>query len=353
MKRSELTALQAHQGYPMVSILMPTHRTAPENLADPILCKNLIREAHDRLVDELGKREVARILSDIDEVVAELDWSHTQGGLAIFGSEGHVQVVHLPYPVKPRVVVDHSYATRDVVFAFNRSPRYRVLLLSEKPTRLYDAVLSDLTEHIGDGFPMAHHRPGGHGASETGLRDELHRQLVREADTALQDLSRTDDLPVVVVGVERLLSFFHELGSHSSRLLGEVKGNHDKRSLHDLGQLTWEAAQVGLAERRRALLDELAKAEGHGKAAFGLEQVWRAAKEGRGQTLLVDPSLRVAATLDASGMHLTRVEDESAPGVIDDIVDELIELVIAMGGSVVFQEQGLAAHDGVALILRW
>jgi hypothetical protein len=360
MKRADLLALQAHQGYPMLSILLPTHRTSPENQADPILCRNLLREATERLQDELGKREVAQILTEVEELVEELDWAHTLDGLAIFASEGHAQVVHLPYAVKPRVVVDHSYATRDVVFAFNRSPRYRVLVLSEKHTRLYDAVLSDLTEHVGGGFPKVFQGPGGGGriAEGTGinasrLRDDLHRQFFREVDAALAAIDREDELPLVVVGVDRHLALFAEVAGSAERLLGTVKGSYDKRGAHELGRLAWEVAQQGLAARREAVLGELAQAVGHDKAVSGLERVWRAAAEGRGRVLLVDPTFTAAGILDESGARLTWVEDPTAPGVIDDVVDELIELVIAKGGSVVFQEQGLDEHDGVALILRW
>lgn len=360
MKRADLLALQAHEGYPMLSILLPTHRTSPENQADPILCRNLVREATERLQEELGKREVAQILAEVEVLVEEMDWAHTLDGLAIFASEGHAQVVPLPYKVKPRVVVDHSYATRDVVFAFNRSPRYRVLVLSEKPTRLYDAVLSDLTEHIGDGFPQVFKGLGGGSkvAESTGinagrLRDDLHRQFFREVDAALSALTQQDDLPLVVIGVDRYLSLLAEVGSMGEKLLGTVKGSYDKRSAHELGLLAWEVAQEGLATRRLAVLEELAQAVGHDKAVSGLERVWRAAAEGRGRVLLVDPSLNAAGTLDETGARLTRVADPTVPGVIDDVVDELIELVIAKGGSVVFQEQGLEDHEGVALILRW
>ncbi len=360
MKRADLLALQAHEGYPMLSILLPTHRTSPENQADPIVCRNLLREAAERLQDELGKREVAQILAEVEELVEEMDWAHTLDGLAIFASEGHSQVVHLPYAVKPRVVVDHSYATRDVVFAFNRSPRYRVLVLSEKPTRLYEAVLSDLSEHIGDGFPMVFRGPGGGGKiTETAgvnvgrLRDDLHKQFFRDVDAALVALDKEDDLPLVVVGVDRYLSLFAEVGSVGDKLLGTVSGSYDKRSVQELGRLAWEVAQEGLATRRQEVLDQLGQAVGNDKAVSGLEQVWRAAAEGRGHLLLVDPTLNAAGVLDESGSRLTRVEDPTAPGVIDDVVDELIELVIAKGGTVVFQEEGLDDHEGVALILRW
>jgi hypothetical protein len=47
-------------------------------------------------------------------------------------------------------------------------------------------------------------------------------------------------------------------------------------------------------------------------------------------------------------------EDASAPGVIDDAVDEVIEEVMAKGGSVVFVDDGaLEQHQRIAFILRY
>ena len=58
-------------------------------------------------------------------------------------------------------MVDASFATRDLVFTLNRTPRYRVLVLTEKATRLFDAMTNVLTEITDKPFPMAHTGPGG------------------------------------------------------------------------------------------------------------------------------------------------------------------------------------------------
>ena len=51
----------------------------------------------------------------------------------------------------PRVIIDDTIATRDLVFALNRSPRSWVLLLSEQPTRLFVGVRETLVEVRGGG----------------------------------------------------------------------------------------------------------------------------------------------------------------------------------------------------------
>ena len=45
MNRFDVQRLQSMRGYPFLSLLLPTHRTVPANLQDPIRVRNLVKEA--------------------------------------------------------------------------------------------------------------------------------------------------------------------------------------------------------------------------------------------------------------------------------------------------------------------
>ena len=65
-------------------------------------------------------------------------------------------------------------------------------------------------------------------------------------------------------------------------------------------------------------------------------------------------SLAVSLLLSLAAGSSVYGQEATAPGVIDDAVDEVIEEVTAKGGSVVFVDNGaLAQHQRVALILRY
>ena len=49
ISRDALRQLQAHNDYPSISILAPTHRTAPANKKDRIVVKNLVAQGLKRL----------------------------------------------------------------------------------------------------------------------------------------------------------------------------------------------------------------------------------------------------------------------------------------------------------------
>src|SRR5262245_6807659 len=128
ISRNDLRQLQGHRDYPSVSLLAPTHRTAPANRRDRIVVKNLLAKGTERLHGEFGKRDVAPIVRDLNRLVEGFDWEHALDGVALFAGRGVSTAIPLPFRVKARVVIDATFATRDLVFALNRSPRYRVLV---------------------------------------------------------------------------------------------------------------------------------------------------------------------------------------------------------------------------------
>ena len=361
MNRHEIHLLQQIKGYPALTITLPTHRTSPENRQDPIRVKNLVEQATARLHEEFSKREIAPLLDRLDTLVAGIDYNHTLDGLGLFVNQDFALAAQLPFTLNERVNIGETFHTRDLVFAMNRSPRYWTLVLSEKPTRLFACTHDALVEINEGGFPIAHDGPGGEqplpggfGIKKSAYRDENHRQFFRQIDSALKPLLANDPLPMAVVGVDRFLAFFTEVSDHKDAIVATLQGSHDKTSPHELSQLVWPLVKDALDEQLQKVLAELDKAIGENKSASSIREVWRLAKEGRGQLLLVEEDFHFSARVDETGMKLIPADDPTAPDVIDDAVDDIIETVLSKQGKVVFVEKGqLEAHQHIALILRY
>src|SRR5262249_44176144 len=155
------------------------------------------------------KREVSSVVKKLQALAASVDWQHTLDGLALLASENYATAITLPFRVKPRVVVDETFATRDLTYAFNRAAPYRVLVLSHT-TRLYDAWTTVLDEQRAKPFPMTHRGrggatklPGGKGINRSAVRDDAHRDFFRKVDEAVAAVQKADTLPLVVVGTVR------------------------------------------------------------------------------------------------------------------------------------------------------
>ena len=360
MNQLELRAIQDYKLYPSLTITLPTHRTSPDNQQDVIVLKNLAQQASERLLGEFKKREIKGLLEKLDQMVLEVDHRNTLDGLKLFLSAEYANIRYLPFTLDERVVIQDTFFTRDLVFAMNRTPRYWVLALSEKPTRLYEGTRDSLVEVKEAGFPMVHTGPGGASALPSGFgvnrsayRDEYHRQFFRKVDSALRPFMLDDPLPLVVVGVDRYLSFFNEVSAHTDSILATLTGSHDKTSLSNLADLVWPVVKESLAEERKQVLDELGQAVGEQKSASTVGEVWLMANQGRGRKLIVEEDFHYPARLDEKGI-LHPADDPTAEDVIHDAVDEIIEIVLRKGGKVVFEDNGtLEKHGRIALILRY
>jgi hypothetical protein len=358
LSRSELLGLQSHRDYPSVSVLAPTHRTAPSNKKDPIKVKNLVNQAIDRLHGEFSKGEVAAVVKNLHELVKDVDWEHTLDGLALLASKDKAVAVSLPFRVKPRAMIDETFATRDLVYAFNRAAPYRVLVLGHT-ARLFDAWTTVLEEHRARPFPMAHKGPGGAaklpagpGVNRSAVRDDAMRTFFRSVDDAVEAVQKANPLPVIVTGVDRNLAFWKEVARRPESVLGMLAGNHELTSPSALGKLVWPVFDTAATLRRTDALVRLDQAVGANRHASGIDQVWRAAVGGQCLTLLVEKDFKYPADVSPEGDRLLPYTGKGA-AALDDAVDETIERVMQTGGEVYFFGPGdLDVHQRIAAVLR-
>lgn len=361
MNRLDLHVLQQIKNKTCVTITLPTHRAAPENKQDPIRLKNLVKQAMERLADGALSGDLDALKKQLDQLMDDLDYRNMQDGLALFASPDFSRAIYLPFVLKERVVVGDSFFTRDLVFAMNRTPRFWVLVLSEKPTRLYEGLRNELTEVQDGGFPLIHEGPGGEeplpggfGIQKSAYRDERHRQFFRQVDEALKPFLATDPLPLVAVGVDRYLAFFDEVTSNKDSILTTLKGSHDKTSPYELAKLIWPLVEDSLNQTRTRIVSELEKAISERKFVSTVGEVWRLANEGRGRILLVEEGFHFPARIDETGRTLIPDDNTDAQDVMEDAVDRIIETVLEKQGQVVFMDDGqLELHRRIALILRY
>jgi hypothetical protein len=196
--------------------------------------------------------------------------------------------------------------------------------------------------------------PGGPGVRKSAYRDEYSRKFFRQVDAAFAEVAKDDPLPLLVVGVDRHLSFFNEVTSHGSLLTGSMLGNYDATTAHDLGKLLWPLVLEKMEARRQELLKDLDTAVGAQRSASTLGEAWLHAQMGRVATVLVEEDYHQPARVSENGMALALVDEPGGPNVMEDAVDDLVELVLQKGGQAFFFGDGaLATHGRVAAMLRY
>jgi Bacterial archaeo-eukaryotic release factor family 3 len=330
--------LQGLRAFPSVSLLLTTTPGERLDSQGRAVMDALVREARRRLlgVDDAATRDLVRVL---DAVVTGID-GPVDHGLSLFVSAGHVARFDLPLEVSDRCVMD-------LVRALHRTPRHVVLLLAADEARLLDAPGGRMSP-VTHGFPRTDpgHRRG----------EPARERFLREVDQSLGAYLRLHPAPLVVAAAQPTLATFRRLSRNTARLAGTLIGNHLATPREQLQTRVRPVIEDYLLSREAEALTLLAERADQGRAVHGIERAWLASRWERPEMLAVEQGYFQPARLSTDGDTLvptSEVAQLSAPDVLDDAVDELIEAVLARGGWVALLADGsLPAESRVALTVH-
>ncbi|WP_395690382.1 hypothetical protein [Nocardioides sp.] len=332
--------LQSMRSYPSVSILANT--TPGETVGATTLARlrRHCEQAERRLRDEgVANAEITSSLAALVERAGDLEADRS---IALFASGSHSDLMTLPVEVVERVVVDPTFATRDLVRALHRTPRHLVLLLSAKQARLFIGQGRRMSPAHGSKFPLvdSSEKPGG------------ADRFLRRVDAALGAYLRVTTGPLVVVAAEPTASSFTAASRNVGRLAGVVPGHHLRASLDQIADLARPVVESYLRSRQEEALALLDTRLGQGRAALGIDAAWLAARWEPVEMLAVDHTYFYPARLSEDGDHLEPATDIEHPDVIDDAVDEVVEQVLLRRGWVALVEPGsLPGGERIAVTL--
>jgi hypothetical protein len=356
--RDLLDRLQRARAYPSVSVLLSTTPAPALTRRDLSRLDRLVRIGVRRLAAEPDDDRIARVGDTLQRFPEALRHAAASAGLALFVNETVTHAVRLPIPVADRVVVDPTFATRDLLAAVTRHPRFRLLVLSERQARLLEGWPGLLHDVVSHGFPVrAPSRLERHDRRHFLLeparrRDVELRRHFRAVDSALSLRARHDPLPLVLAGVGRQLALFADVAGDAHPMAGTLRGAFERLPAPRLAALARPVVDAHLAATRRAALARLDDTPPdrlvHGPAA-----VWNAAAQGQLELVGVEEGLHVPARVAAGGRLLLPTDDVEHPEILDDSIDEILEYVTLSGGTAVLMDDDqLARHDRIAGVLR-
>ncbi len=360
----DVTVLASVQDYPCVSVLLNTRPSSRMTSDDRSRLESLIRQVRVRLVME-GSDRSSRIHEQLVWAAAILADSPTDRSVALFASASMVEYRHLAVSVDERQIIDPTFATRDLVRSLQESPDYMLLVLDSDGARLFCSSSGALRERTDGFFPVVREsagearqrgRPGRWRGARAGRRNNREREQLlvfqRQVDRALEKEISQRPVPVIVMAGDRVLSDFLSVTSSSGRVIGFARNAGGRLDLGHLERTVRPLLSDHLADLEAAARDTMdAGIPGRG-VVTGLAACWHAAQSERPELLLVEEAFAIPARVSRDGMHVhpLSLAERELPGVVDDIVDDLVETVIARGGQVRFVPDGsLAGSDRVAL----
>ena len=366
---------------PCLSLYMPTHRYHPDNRQDPIRFGNLVKQLEGSLRLQFPSDEIRPLLEPFQALAEDDDfWNHTLDGLAVLGARGLFRVYKLQRPVAVLAVVANSFHTKPLLRIQQSADRYHILGLSRQAIRLFEgnrdvldeiepaagvprtiteALGEELTEPhqtvasyggVGAGQSAMHH---GHGGKESEVDSDAER-FFRAVDRAvLKHHTQPSGLPLLLAALPEHHHTFHQVSRNPKLVTDSIHIHPDAvPSIDELRERAWHVLEPRYQERLAALAEEFANARARGLGDSDLAEVARAVVGGRVATLLIEARREIPGRIDPATGEIDR--DDLVHPDVDDVLDDLGELAIRLGGRVVIvPAERMPTETGIAAIYRY
>ena len=339
-----------------VTIILQTHRTMPDNERDPIVLKNLAKEAETRLLKDYNKKLVTPMIDKMYKLSEGINHRHNLESLVLFVNENIAEYVRLPINVESRVVIDKTFATRDLVRAIHRESGYYVLVLSQNTARLIEALNDKVTLEIEDGFPVENTNLYPVQRAEAAIANRLSNltlEFFNCVDKQLNIVHKTNPLPVIICSEESNYPEYLKIADHREIIAGYLNGNRLQEKAHHIIDAAWPIVKELNKEKNKLRLSELSEAVNARHFVTDFNEIWKAIEEGRGKTLFVKRGYFQPARIENNIIELLSPENAGKANV-DDIIDEMIEKNLDFGGDAVFIDGNeLNDYQGLVLVTRY
>ncbi|MFA5046825.1 MAG: hypothetical protein WC542_12950 [Paludibacter sp.] len=359
MKKEKLEKLATEKNYPCVTISMNTNRTYPANQKDSIVLKTLLEEAKERVIKEFGKRPVIELIEKINQLESEIDVNYNLDSLHIFLSNSTKEIVRSTWPTISNIVhVSENFAVKPLVKLFNRTEEYLILMLTQSDVRLLMAVNDAVEGEIkNDDFPFvndADELDDTEAINDAKQTENQTREFFNKIDKAVVRVNNTTAMKCVVISTNDNYKRLMKVADKPAAYIGWTNINHNNTTANQsIANDAWQIVKVRQEKKRAEDIKEMQEAVGKGNVITELSEIYRAAKEGRGDLLIVSDDFHQAVRV-TDEFSLDLVTDVTIGGVIDDITSQIAWDVISKKGRAIFTTQDeLKSLGEIALKVRY
>lgn len=341
-----------------VSIILNTHRTSPDNKKDSINLKNLVKEAENRLLADESKRDAQFLIKRVRELEAKIDHSKNLESLVIFVNEEVAEYTRLPISVEDRVIIDETFATRDIVRALRTNTNYLVLVLSRQKVRLIEAINDKVVREIGKPFPIENTKLYSTNRAEQSnatRQTNLVAEFFNRIDKEVNKLRKENPIPVLICSEESNYNEYLKIADERNSIFDTyLNQNRIEQKAHHIIEEAWKIVKEYTENKNKLRKEELKKAVGTGLFLADVNEIWKAANQSKIQTLFIEENLFQPGYMSEEKITFVPEEERTKKGVVDDIYDEIIEKVLEMNADVVFlPKDELKDFAGIGASLKY
>lgn len=341
-----------------ISIIITTHRTKPDYLNDGLRLKNMIKEVETRLLADAEKKDATKLLERVNTLADSIDHSQNLDSLVLFVNEDVSEFMRLPIKVEDRVVIDKTFATRDLIRAMHLETHYYIAVLSQDNVRLIEAINGEAVKEIGNPFPIENtefHARNRAALAIAAKQTSLMAEFFNKVDKAVNEVRKGSPLPVFICGLEENHAQYLSVADNKETLFNVyLNKNKINDPAHSIVEESWEVVKEYMIKKNNSRKEDLKRAVGENKFLSDTNEIWKAIGEGRIQTLFIEQGRFQPAIMKDDEIEYVSDDRRNDTGIIDDIYDEMIEANMDFGGDVVFLPKGeLDKFNGFGAITRY
>ncbi len=311
MLKDQMHTLAQPQEGPCITIALATHRTHPDNQQDAILLKNLINEAEDRLLKNNDRRSVDKLLKNLHAIEPQIDNRLNDFGLYVFVSADTTEFVRTMWPpAENKVYIDQEFALRDIIKAYNRSEDYYILHLSQSGVQLYESLNDRIYDEVkSNGFPYRdnpHYLTDRQAKSDPKKVDNQIKEFLNTVDKSMVAVHALHPLEIIVASTRENFDYLLEVADQPQIYSGHFTIDAGRADIHYLSDKAWPVVKDLQKARRAAAIDELMAGISSGKVLTDMQEIYQAAREGRGELLLVKSDYSQPIDITSRGSNSCR-----------------------------------------------
>jgi len=319
------------EGHPCLTIYLPVVRGGDSAYFNATHFKTLLRTAEEKLQQKgMSTKEIEGFLAPALALQGDVEfWQEQEEALGVFVGKDFFRIEKLKVPCEDFVFLDRRFYIRPLIAMLNGSGKFYILALSGNDIRLLEASrslvkevdLKKVPKSLADALkydeeekqyqfhsPMPRHflLGHGHGGGEE-LSKEHYLRYFQQIDRGLHEFLRNGHTPLVLAGVEYLLSIYREANTYPYLVAEGVAGNPERvrityEELRDkalpLVEPIFRRAQKDAYEQYRNFL-------GTGKTSNRIEEILPAAQSGRVGFLFLHSGKHIWGNYDSEKNSVT------------------------------------------------
>lgn len=320
-----------YEGTPCLSIYFPVVLGGDSAYVNATRFKTLLRSAEEKLHQRgMSVKEIEEFLAPVNALQGDVKfWQDQEEALGVFVGKDFFRTEKLRVSCEDFVFVGSRFYIRPLIAMLNTNGKFYILALSGNDVRLLEASKTTIKEvdlrHVPKSladalkydevekqyqyysplprdFALGH----GHGGGEE-LSKEQHMRYFQQIDRGLHEFLKNGHIPLVLAGVEYLLSIYREVNTYPNLVGDGIPGNPDRVRVtyEELREKALPLVEPVFRQAQKNAYEQYKNFVGTGKTSNRIEEILPAAHTGRVGILFLHSQKHLWGNYDAEKNSVT------------------------------------------------